>query len=111
GAGVKVVGVSLQVRAIFVRRHLSRPGAAGKPGRTRDVLHRRRPGRVILLVVHGPERFEFELGSPEPEGNFEVRRDELGQHAILDRWVSGSSPEEGSAKALHSRVEADRTSG
>jgi hypothetical protein len=69
-----------QVRAVLVPRHLSRPGAVGIPGRRRDVLHRRRPGVVIQLVVLRSERLEDELGSLEAERDLEVGRDELGRY-------------------------------
>jgi hypothetical protein len=79
----RVVGVALQVGAVLVPRHLSRPGAVGESGRLRDVLHRRRPGVVIVLVVLGRKRFEDELGSLEPERDLELGRDELGHESIL----------------------------
>src|SRR5439155_9106082 len=82
--GAKVVGVALQIRAVLVPRHLSRPGAVAEPGRRRDVFHRRRPGVIVRLVVLGPERLEDELGSLENERDAEVGRDELG-HATNRR--------------------------
>jgi hypothetical protein len=42
------------------------------------VLHRRRPGVVVQLVVLRSERLEDELGSLETERDVEVGRDELG---------------------------------
>jgi hypothetical protein len=38
--------------------------------------------------VLGPERFEHELGSLEPRGDFEVRRDKLGHAPIVDAVVA-----------------------
>jgi hypothetical protein len=81
--------VALQVRAVLVPRHLSRPGAVGIPGRRRDVFHRRGPGVVVLLVVLRPERLEDELGSLETERDVEVGRDDLGHATDRRRSAPG----------------------
>ena len=91
--GTEVVGVALQVSAVLVPRHLSRPGAVGIPGRRCDVLYRRRPGVVVQLVVLGPERLEDELGSLETERDLEVGRNELG-HATNSRTSTQGEPGE-----------------
>jgi len=64
--------VALQVCAVFVSCHLSRPGAVRVPGRLRDVIHRRCPGVVVLLVVLGAERLKHELGGLETARDLEV---------------------------------------
>src|SRR5829696_771664 len=99
--GAEVVGVALQVRAVLVPRHLSRPGAVGKPGRRRDVLHRRCPGVVVELVVLRPERLEDELGSLETERDVEVGRDELG-HATNRRTSAQQEPGRASSRVTRS---------
>jgi hypothetical protein len=67
-SGVKAVSMALQVLAILVRRHFSRPRAPRESGRLRDVLHRRRPGFVVPVVVLTPERFEDEVRVASPTG-------------------------------------------
>src|SRR5829696_1135803 len=86
----EVVGVALQVGAVLLPRHLSRPGAVGKSRRLRNVLHRRRPGVVVPLVVLGPEWFEDELGRLESKRDREVGRDELGHGSILGLGSGGA---------------------
>jgi hypothetical protein len=69
--------MALQVRPVLVWRHLSRPAAVAPPGRHGDVVHRRRPGVVVLLVVFRLERLEHELRRLESARHVEVARDEL----------------------------------
>src|ERR671918_773309 len=74
------------IRATHSRRAKAGcPAARGSPAprrarrrRSRGVLHRRRPGVVVQLVVLRAERLENELGSLETERDVEVARDELG---------------------------------
>src|SRR5438105_9663754 len=69
--------MALQVCAVLVRRHLPRPAAVLPPGRRVDVLPRRRPRVVVVVVVLGAERLEHELRRLEPPRDVEVARDEL----------------------------------
>src|SRR5580765_6308765 len=59
-AVAEVVGMALQVCAVLVERHVPRPPAVLPPGRRVDVLPRRRPRVVVLVVVLGTERLEHE---------------------------------------------------
>src|SRR6185503_4160424 len=73
------------VRMALVQRHLSRPAAVAPSGRRGDVVHRRRPGVVVLLVVFGSQRLEDELRRLEPARYVEVARDELVHRPIVAR--------------------------
>ena len=84
--------MALQVCAVFVSRHLSRPGAVGVPGRLRDVIHRRCPGVVVLRVVLGAERLKHKLGGLETGRDLEVGWNELG-HASDRRSSAQAEPE------------------
>src|SRR6266511_3478866 len=62
----EVGGVALEIAEVLLQRHLARPGTLFPARRGVDVLHRRRPGAVVLLVVLRPQRLERERWSFEP---------------------------------------------
>src|SRR5713226_4935938 len=71
--------MALQVCAVLLRRHLPRPAAVLPSGRRVDVLPRRGPRVVVLVVVLGVERLEHELRRLEPPRDVKVARDEVLQ--------------------------------
>src|SRR5205085_8302771 len=89
-----------QVSAVLVQRHLARPAALLPPGRRVDVLPRRRPRVVVLVVVLGAERLEHELRRLEPPRDFEVARNEL-VHATDRRTFAQVEPGE---RTVHAPV-------
>ena len=79
--------MALKICPVLVRRHLPRPAAVLPSGRRVDVLHRRGPRIVVLVVVLGAERLEYELRRLEPPRDVEIAWDE-GVHAtIVERWL------------------------
>src|SRR6266540_433911 len=92
-AVAEVVGVSQQVCPVLVRRHRSRPLAVLPTGCRVDVMHRRGPRVVVLVVVLGAERLEHELRRLEPPRDVEVARDEL-VHATDGRTLAQVEPGE-----------------
>jgi len=61
------------------------------PGRRVDVLPRRGPGVVVLVVVLGVERLERELRRLEPPRDVEVARDEV-LHPTDRRTLAQGAP-------------------
>src|SRR6185312_1036468 len=74
----EVARVTLEIGAVLLDGHLVRPFAADEARRGPDVLHRRRPRRVIARVVLGAERLELHAGRGEAARWLEVGGDESG---------------------------------
>src|SRR5205085_10048632 len=89
----EVVGMALQVCPVLVRRHLPRPAAVLPSGGRVDVILRRGPRVVVLVVVLGAERLEHELRRLEPPRDVEVARNEL-VHATDRRTFAHVEPGE-----------------
>jgi len=78
----EVAGVAFEVTEVLLQWHLVRPVPVREPRGRPDVVHARRPGGVVALVVLGPERLEDEPVGREPPGRVEVVGDEgHGSHA------------------------------
>src|SRR5204863_4281627 len=83
GAALEVALVAEQVVAVLVEGHLTRPAAAGEARRLADVLHRRRPGRVVGVVVLRAERLQPELWRGQAGGRVEVLWHEVGHQELI----------------------------
>ena len=78
--------MALQVCLVLVRRHLPRPAAVLPPGRRMDVLPRRGPRVVVLVVVLAVERLEHEQRRLEPPRDAESRGTNSSTRPIVEPW-------------------------
>ena len=77
--------MALQVGPVLVEGHLARPAALGQPGVERIWSIDDVQGGVVALAVLRPKRLRHELRRLEPERYVEIRRNELGHTAIVER--------------------------
>ena len=77
---IEVRAVRFEVGEVLVQGHWLRPTSPREAGSGQDVVHARRPGLVVALVVLWPERLEDEQWGREPDGNFKVVGNQRGRN-------------------------------
>ena len=82
----------LEVGEVLGEAHRVRPRAARESRRRPDVLHRRRPGGVVGLVVLRPERLQDELAARRAGAAARSRRGRTGRSASMSTIATDSSP-------------------